>query len=444
MARKTPEPTEGESVEAPGVIPEGVEADVTVKYRRRVNPQENASDLDALALEADADLSPPDPLAEFLDNWQQCIGYNCEVVRLPDPADRRMPSAHYARPNFGEIERLGGVPFDPVNFVPALQMINGNSGGVFRVWLTDNAGQMIPGARLERLAIADPPGAKQSPQLNMHQQPAPQTERYQPSQLEQQMQQLQAQLLQTALDRALNPAPPAAPPAAPSLPDEDRLALMLFKQGNLLGPIIEKIASTASQVESAGQSTWKDKAMDYVMQNPQVGMQLTGAAERVITGLTNLVATILPGASQTSSAPQPIQHAPQATPAAQAAPAPAPEAEPIDVEDEQETEDMELLEEIVTVLSGDEPLAGNPIFQQLQKDFPERFPFYVNLIAKLPSADMMLTFIGKLTPLYRKLINGPMRDHYLKRAEELRQLCIAATTPPPTSTEAAPAQPAGK
>src|ERR1700682_5349544 len=124
--------------EAPAIMPpDGVEAQIEtkVKYNTRVDPRH---ELPPGMLEDDIPDAAPvalsDPLSEFLEEWANYVGFNCVVVRLPDPAFRRMPGNSYLRPCF-ELERLGDTPFDPANFIGTLQMLNGGSGGVFRVWL---------------------------------------------------------------------------------------------------------------------------------------------------------------------------------------------------------------------------------------------------------------------------------------------------------------------
>lgn len=450
--RKPPiEPTEGDAAEAPGVIPAGVDADVTVKYRRRVNPPEdqinnNGDDLNDLALEVDADLSPPDPLAAFLEEWSRYAGYNCEVVRLPDPADRRMISNQYARPNFSEFERLGGMPFDPITFISSLQYVNGNSGGVFRVWLTDQTGQMIPGARLERVAISDPPGAHKTPVTPP---PAPTVQQPTPapppqkSEGEQKLDQIKDKLFMDALSRALNPPPPP-PPAAPALSDEQQLATILLTKTDLLSGTMAKVAD-ALNTERPASNSWTDKAMDFMRENPNVAVQVTSAAERIVIGVTNLLGNLIgqpPGQPAPPQTPPPTQHAPAATAAAtQAATNLPPEApQPQDAEDD---EDMAILDELFAMLNDTREITGeDEVFKTLQRDHPIKFKMYVRMIA---SADetQIIEFVSGQSPLYESLLSSPVTGPHLRqRLEVLRQLCIKAVTPPPAPPAPAPEQPA--
>src|SRR6267142_30654 len=139
-------------------------ADVTVRFKQPVDPNALGRtpgstydrELQEIAAEEFPDEPPPDPLTEFTNEWRNYIGYPLKIVRLPDPAVRRIPGSTYNRPCF-ELEQLSDMPFEPVNIVGALQIVNGNSGGVFRIWLTDETGASIPGARLDRIVIADPP-----------------------------------------------------------------------------------------------------------------------------------------------------------------------------------------------------------------------------------------------------------------------------------------------
>ncbi len=433
----------GDAAEAPGVIPQGVDADVTVKYRRRVAPPPTdsaQSDLDQLALDADDDLAPGDQLDQFLEIWGNYRGYNCEVVRLPDPADRRMIGNQYPKPNFGEIERLGGIPFDPLTLVSTLQMINGNSGGIFRIWLTDQAGQRIPGAQLYRVAIGNPPGSQHvDPRFNPQPQAAPQpAPAYVPppkSETEKQIEDIQRRLFQAALERAINPPPPPAPPVAPQMSDEDRLGMMILTKSDLLPNVISKLTEAVSAGEKAQSMTWKDKAMDYVTNNPQVGMQLAGAAERVVTGLTNLLGQLLPGAPPVVPV-APTQHAPQATPAAQAAPAPAPADNTIDAEDDdnEEDEDMAILDQLFALLNDTREIKpDDEVFITLRREHPIKFKMIVTMIARA-SDDEIVAYVSEQSPLYKSLLESPVTGTHLKaRLSLLRELCINAVTPQPTA-----------
>lgn len=458
MARKTDPPPTNEHADAadvPGPMPPpGVEARVktTIDYTRRVDPdafdndERGATSIDDLAIEADADLGPPDPLAEFLETWGRYIGYNCEVVRLPDPADKRMIGNRYVRSNFGEIERLGGIPFDPMSLLPSIQMINGDSGGVFRLWLTDTAGNMIPGARLDRLAIADPPnsGAGRYGQNQQNRnadnpvntgqaygQPAPLQERSQ-SEIEKHMTRLQTRLLENALERALNPPPPT--PQTVQLPDEDRLALLLLQKGDLLGNVVSRIVGLAQAPEAIATTTWKDKLVELAIQNPTL-------VDRVNTTIGNLADRLLGGAPTRSFQPR-VDHQPTAYDEPASA---APGNMPLDApqpEDEDEDEDMALLEDIVNLLSSNEPITiDNPVFAELRRQYPERFPHYVRLIAATPNVDILVGFlttdaIAEHNPLIRTLLTGPFADYYRGRISELRDLCIKATAPHPAPTGA--------
>jgi hypothetical protein len=172
--KNTPELADLEGASNPADIPgtmppPGTPASVETKirYDTNVNPNPAANrysnDLRELAAnEFDDDDDerplpvPNDPLTDFCDHWREYVGYPLKVVRHPDPAVRRIPGQTYNRPCF-EIESLGSTPFDPVNLVSTLQLVNGNSGGAFRLFLTDEYGSIVEGARLERIVIPDPP-----------------------------------------------------------------------------------------------------------------------------------------------------------------------------------------------------------------------------------------------------------------------------------------------
>jgi len=457
-AAKDPEPTNTEPIDVPGINPpEGVKAKVksTVEYDLNVDPDaipsnrrarrfiDDDDELAQLAAEEAANLEPPDPLAAFLEDWGRYAGYNLEIVRLPDPATRRMPGSQYVRPCF-EVERIGGIPFDPINFIGMMQMVNGDSGGIFRFWLTDHSGQPIPGARMDRLVIADPPRGSGRVSSQQHQSNAtstmggapgygyaPATER-QPTEMEKQMQRLQTRMMESMMERLLNPPPVS--PQQPLLPDEDRLALLLLQKGDLLGNVVSRIVGLAQAPDQIEKATWKDKLVDLATQNPTLVARVNDTIGRIADRLFS-------GPQPAYIAP-PTQHAPQATPAAAAdpsryadgAPTNLPDEAPQDEEDEEE-QDMALLEEIINLLSSDEPIAfDNPIFRELEQDYPRRFPFYVTIIARTQNANQLIDFIIKLPqlpPVYAHALTGPMREHYLSRAEQLRQLCIQSTQPRP-------------
>lgn len=436
-SRAITEPSEGESAEAPGTIPDGVDADVTVKYRRRVTPAEDNNDIEDMLAEEAANFTPGDPLSGFLEEWGNYIGYNCVIVRLPDPAARRMPGNHYARPCF-EMERLGDTPFDPVNFIGTLQMLNNNSGGVFRVWLTNDAGQMMPGARLDRFAIADPPrgnagsvgqsGQQQAAQITGGQYAPPPPREREQSAIEKQMANLQTRLLETALDRALNPPQPQAPPIAPTMTEEERLAMAVFNRGDVLSTVIQKIASAVQSPENVPAPTWKDKAFDYLLQNPAIGNQIAGIAERATAALINLFPGGKAPAQETAPAPASAS-APYVD-----MPPEAPRPEPIDEDDE----DMAILDEVIEYLADDAPMKpDDQIFIDLQKEHPKKFAMFVRAIAAMP-IDNVYAFIGAQSQLYAKLLSsnatGP---HYKRRIAELKALCVAAVTPTTTNLSGA-------
>jgi len=301
---------------------------------------------------------------------------------------------------------------------------------------------------MDRLVIADPPGGSGRVSSQQHQSNAtstmggapgygyaPATER-QPTELEKQMQRLQTRMMESMMERLLNPPQQSSP----SLPDEDRLALLLLQKGDLLGNVVSRIVGLAQAPDQIEKATWKDKLVDLATQNPTLVARVNDTIGRIADRLFS-------GPQPAYIAP-PTQHEPQSTPAAASSPygrgqervseanASAadnlPSEAPIDEEDEEE-QDMALLEEIINLLSSDEPIAfDNPIFRELEQDYPRRFPFYVTIIARTQNANQLIDFIIKLPqlpPVYAHALTGPMREHYLSRAEQLRQLCIQSTQP---------------
>lgn len=439
-ASKTEPLIESESAVAPGTIPPGVDAQVNIKYNTRVVPPERDGLTDVLDEELETTFAPLDPLSSFLDQWANFAGYNCVIVRLPDPAARRMSGNTYARPCF-ETERLGDTPFDPVNFIGTLQMLNNNSGGVFRCFLTDEAGQLIPQARIERFAIADPPRGSNptaQPQIAATYQSPPLPRTPELSEFEKDMKDMQRQLLKSALDRAMNPPPPP-PPSAPQLPPEQQLAMAVFSQTDALSQVIAKIGAAINTPAEAANPTWKDKAFDYLMQNPTVGNQITGILDRAVAALANMLPAGPPPPPPTprpyvEQAPPPPHQPSNAQQWSAPLPPDAPTDEPLD---DDEDENMEILDELFTlIVSGDPITIELPIFQQLAVDFPKTFPLFVQGLARTPHA-LVLTATKNQSPLYKSLLEGPDGERLAARVAEVQTLAVtwvSAAQQPATPT----------
>lgn len=454
MPRKTdleaPPPTDAPA-DVPGPLgPQNVPADVEIKtrFRRNVNPEQYAEapaparasaifddELNRLALEEDQHLAPPSTFADFLESFSEYNGRaECQVVRLPDPVDKRIPGSRYARTNFTETEVLGPVPFDIATLLPSIQMLNGDSGGVFRIFLVDHEGRMIPGARLERLALPDPLGAHRHDQATQPQQqpsqPHVEFREREPSEAERLIQSLQTRMMQTALERAINPPVPA--PASPlsTLSPDDQLAMLLLTKTDVLGSAIERISAVVSAGEtSAAPSTWQDKIMEVVTHNPTIVDRVGSIADRLLARIFGPDARFDNMASFTPAPVQPVRAPAQPVRAAQ--PTNLPDEAPDTTRDDpgfddDDAQDMKLLQDVITYLTGTDPIVrDHPIFKHLREAYPARFPFYVNMIADAPSVDVLIFGITQAYPLFDALMHSSLAPHYHNRLGELKTLCEA-------------------
>lgn len=451
--------TAGDALETPGMMPPpGIPAQIRteIKYERRIDPSTtNASgypsDLAELAAEEDETLAPSDPLSVFIETWRDYEGITLRIARLPDPAARRMRGQTYARPWFGEVENLGDMPFDPANLVSTLQMINGNSGGVFRLWLADETGRPIPGAKLDRVAIADPPRPfsgyddPRYPQHTIQQPPPPARE---PSQMELRVQELQERIFNQALDNALKPAPTPPPAAADpfaGLSEEDRLTLLLVKRGDVLSQITQRVTSLAQAPDNTPDKLdWKDRGLNalvgLVETNPAVVERVSGIIERIVNRVLPEQHNA-PGSYQQQPPqqnpqsyyqnPAPYAQPPAQLPPAQAMPTGLPELpEPDEQEDEQDADIMDILQELFTLFSDTRPIRlDDPVFIELRKRYQIKFRVAVGLIQKTPLPDLV-AWICEQSPLYETMLMSPATStHYIARLKELQDLVIAAAQP---------------
>ncbi len=423
--------SDAEPTPAPGVMPpEGVEAAVETKirYNTKVDPDKvrtdrYARDLDDLA----AELEPEpyqDRLTGWLVEWQRYIGYNVWVLRLTDPAERRGPGAQYLRPHFNHSpEALGALPFDPnpVNFIPALQAINGNSGGYFQVWLLDQYGQRLPESTLYSFAVADPP---RNAQQSQPQTPPPQQPQYitpPKSDAERELETMQREVVRTALQRALNPP---TPPAVSALNAEDQAKLYMLGQAPTFFPtMFQQLAQMQREMleatnASAKEPTWKDRMIDAGLElatkNPAIVDRLSSVAERIVAMVTN---ALLPSTFAQAPLPPPPASPIQSAPT----PAPAPYTDRTEPEDESDTV-MSLIDDVVTYLNNDKPIDLNdPIFKDLEKAYPKHFPRIMAAIASMPIPTIIEWIDQNGSDLHRSLLSGPVTGPFLKgRLEELQ------------------------
>jgi len=413
-----------ENPPSPITIPPG--AQITAKFEAPVDTDrltDYPDELRELATKYGDNEPEPldDPISEFCDTWRDYIGYPLRIIRLPDPPQRRLPGSTYNRPCFGEIEQLGETQFDPTNLIALLQVINGNSGGVFRLWLTDHSGTPLSDARLSRVVVADPPKIGNQPVIPTLTPPPPPKEL---TDLEKQLQELQRRVWQKTLDRILEPPPEIVNPAqnTTGLSDEDRLTLLLVKEGGLLPTVVQKLATLAGAPETATvKETWQERLINagvsLAEKNPAI-------VERVSNTLERIVARVLPGSTSSATEPPPpaprYQIAqPQAIPSHPSQQAHGPQSEDNDEEDL-----MNITEELFTLLtSNDDLTASHPVFLQLKQEYPLRFPFYVKVIAS-QSLDDLIAWISDQSPLYEALLtNDTTGPRYRERLAALQKLC---------------------
>lgn len=446
--------------EAPGIMPPpGTEAQVETKIRYQrtiVDPEDYYSkELRDLAEEEERELPTPnppsDPLTEFCSEWRNFAGYSLNVIRLPDPANKRMPGQAYNNTCL-EITSLGSLPFDPNNIVPTLQLINGNSGGAFRLFLKDENGELIPGARLDRILIPDPPKAYNDrarvntdypygeyPQVYQRQPPQP-PPLPQKSETELYIEQMQRELFQKVMMRALDPPAPPIPDPLAALPADTRLALGLLQEGDVLKTAISRITDLAQAPDRIESSTWKDKLADaglhLVTNNPDVVKTATDIISRAVMAIATAFAPRVQQ-SQVISEPIPVQHPPaQRVPAPAIQPAQNIPGLPETPQDDETDEDVEIdmMEDIVKLLLSDKPLALNdPAILDIRETYPEIFQKVMVAVATIPSASLIQYVCSQsefCADLFNSERNGP---HLRARLEELKLLL--QNTHAPTETQ---------
>lgn len=478
MARRTatpPNPDAPDITDTPPedmpAVPPGVDADVTVRYKSRVRDKEKPHDDDRELRELAAtmeDDNPPDPLSEFLETWANYVGYNCMALRLPDPSTRRMPGQTYNRPHFGQPENLGAVTFDPnpINFINSLQIVNGNSGGCFQIWLMDNSGGRVANAVLYSVAIADPPKTERKREMEQLL-TAPQIQAPRPqSDSERKLEETKDRLFNTALERALNPVAAAPALGGNNLSSEDNAALFLLSKTDFLGSIFGKLSSLAEQaatVTATKEPTIKDRALDaavnIITNNPAIVERLSATFERI-------VARVLPDPRIDTPAPpyyyppQQQPGAPQPPPSAPTQPAqPGTEYQPdtpnpndeltISLEDD---DLMTILDELTALLNSNEPLTlDSPVIAELLKDYPVKARIALRTIASESLDDIIEWIKDTGGPLYVSLLDGPASGPFLReRLAAFKQVCEtaqaqvkakqqpAAASAPETAPETAP------
>lgn len=444
-------------VETPGIMPPpGTPARVrtTTDYEVYVSPNQHdtnvfSDDLRKLAGEEIEDLPlpepPSDPLNEFCRTWQNFAGYNLHVTRLPDPVNKRTPGQTYNNTCW-EITSLGTMPFDPGSLVPQLQSGNNNSGGVFRLFLIDETNTPIPGARLERILIPDPPKQYRNgsrfedsdlyyEQIQRRQlQPPPQPAPPEKSPSEQRLETLKDSLFEKLLIRALDPPPPATPDPLSALPADTRLALGLLQEGDVLKTAIARITDLAQAPERAVSETWKDKlaeaGIQLVTHNPQIIETATNILSRTVMALASAFA---PRQSELVNTPIPVvQHPPaQRVPVSQIPrtgqpqainglpETPQPEDEPFNPEDAE----IDMMEDITKLLLSDKPLSLNdPVIVSIREDYPAIFNAVMAGIMSMPLATIIQYLCAKsdfCADMFNSSVTGP---HLRNRLEELKKL----------------------
>jgi hypothetical protein len=453
-------PAQDESAVAPGIMPpSGINAKVRtqVEYQTQVDPNENRAFGRARAVpynepeEESAqlpDFEPPDELAEFCETWANFAGQNLEVVRLPDPPLRRRPGSEYARPCF-DLERLGGMPFDPSNLVGSLQMINGNSGGAFRIWLTDSNGAIIQygpygTARLERIVIGDPPrggfasGGGSGPGASRPFDERSNSSNVLPppkSEFEKRMELIQERMMQRMLENLLEPPAPVTPPPPAQMSGEDQAALFLFKNTNFLSGVFEKMATVAATATEAPSANWRDRAIDAAV---EIAKSNPAVVERVSETIERIISTIFPPRHAPAPAPQVVYH----PPAVRVEPQPQPpSAGPVHVPDAPEPDDeeeddelMTIIEDLIGLLSGTEPLRhDHPLFMELAQQYPFKFKSVIRIVATQPIDEIVAWLIASGPDVAAALLESEATGPHLRK--RLAELQMLSRTPPPPQPE---------
>lgn len=466
-------------VDTPAPLPPpGIPARIrtTIDYDRPIDPNNGYSDdLRALAAEEIEDDSipipdvPADPLTDFCNTWRNYVGYTLRVVRLPDPANKRIPGQTFNTTCF-EVTALGGTPFEPNGIVQTLQLLNNNSGGAFRLLLGDENGQLIPGARLDRILIPDPPKDpreynprgynpySEDPRYYRQREPQPApAPPPQKSETELYIEQMQRELFQKVMMRALDPPATPAPDPLSALSPDDRLALGLLQRGDILETAVSRIANLAQAPDRIESATWKDKLADagiqLVTHNPQIVATITDIVSRATVALASAFA---PRAQQVINEPLPVHNTqprqPQTQQIPQRAPAPLPPraldglpetSQPIDHElDADEDIEIDMMEEIIKLLLSDKPLDLNdPVIQDIRAEYPAIFDAAMAGITTMPSATVIQYLCAKsefCADMFNSSVTGP---HLKQRLEELKTLLAAklpANAQNPNITSEAP------
>lgn len=429
-----------------------VKARTTLDYNlnmdtEHLRPDLGKNDLEDLIELTDTDLAPPDALTQFCETFAHYQGYAAlHIVRLPDPGDKRQPGNRFNSPNLNTTV-LGNIPFEPVTLIDSVRILNGNSGGLFRIWLSHyENNQRIPEATFDGLLISDPPRDFNAPrgplttQAGGYQQPDIYSSGFMPppptpvkSDADRLFERLQAQLMQRMVDQLTNP-PPAA--TVNNLSADDQATLAILKNTDVLGNVIQRILTLVQAPERAVETSWKDKLADaaftVAQNNPQIVERISETLERVIN-------TVL-GPRQST---QPLQQ-PQPVLATRATPAPrlvtarplvaavntglpeVPDLPHDDPEFDEESE-FEMIDALVTFLTGNEPItADNPILIQLRTEYPNHFPRAIAMIAVSPMP-LIINWLKAQSQLYDSLLNGPLSTHIIARIGILKTLCEQAT-----------------
>lgn len=433
----------------PGV-PAGIAADVNIKYKTQVpdpraaayrpSVEDYAEELDGPDLEM-----PSDPLSDWLETWARFVGWSCMVIRLPDPSTRRIAGQTYNRPHFAGPEQLGAIDFDPnpINFINSLQLINGNSGGCFQLWLVNQTGQRIPESILYSVSIGNPrtattnttPTPPPIPQYQVPQSPPK-------SESEKRFEEMKDRLFMTAIERSLNPP---APVSGSNLSPEDQAKLYLLGNTDFLTNIFGKmteLATHAAATNEPKEPTWRDRAIDGAIEvfksNPAV-------VERVSTTVERIIARILPDPRHdTQPIPLPVYpDSSQPQPQPQYAPPVEAAFEDTTDPDDEADEDMDILDRLINLLKADTPLTWkNPLLTELLNNYPLKMKYALRMIAASTVTEIVEWIKDNGSELHAGLLDDPrLGPHLHARLAELKALCDAgraSVEQPPTSTSTQP------
>lgn len=344
--------------EAAAAPPPGVELDHqhTVRWKDRApETPEPASEPEILSEAEIEEDEYQDQWSEFIDQWGDVPpGWRMQAVRLPDP----LPMRELLRKPCFEPMALPRLPFNRDTFIADIQKYAGNSGGYFRVQLSDHMGKYVRGANCTGF-IADPPDVPP---------PQPQPQPAQPQAQTPGLYGMLEKLLVTRMERQLemldSPAEPAQ--AAPSV--ESQLLELAKNDDSLKHKIIDNYFGKDDEGKSS--------IIGDILKHPQE------AKELLQYGIQLLASVLL--------ARQPVQ--PGQVPAANGGPhAPALQANPVFAALEPYRALIEAV--CVKILNNTEPDEAVMLVEAVKEEKPELAAF-IPTIAEMSPVELINLLAG--------------------------------------------------